>query len=71
MEGAADNFSLLLPRELVEVDSITRNTDGEVWIKIGIFVSLDKLLLIEDVYVDVMRVLLEIAVEDVYKIINS
>lgn len=71
MEGAADNFPLLLLGELVEVDRITRNTDGEVGIKIGIFVSLDKLLLIEDVYVDVMRVLLEITVEDVYKIINS
>ena len=55
----------------MEVYSVSRNADGEVWIKIGIFVSLDKLLLIEDVYVDVMRVLLEIAIEDVYKIINS
>ena len=55
----------------MEVDRVARNTDGEVGIKVGVLVSLDKLLLVEDVYVDVMRVLLEISVEDVYKIINS
>ena len=71
MEGTADDLFLLFARELVEVYGITRYTDSEVGIEVGIFHSIDKFLSIKHVYVYMMCVLSKISAKNAYKIFFS
>ena len=64
MEGSAYDFSLLLARELVEVDCISGNANREVRICLGVFVSLHQCFAVEDIYVDMVSHFGKISVED-------
>ena len=71
MEGSADNLTLLFLGKLVEVNCIAGNTDCKIRVHFGIFVSLDKLFLVQYVYIDMVSVLAEIAVKDNCKVFDS
>ncbi len=63
MEGTADNLSLLLGRELVEVNRISGYAYGKVGVKLGVVHCINELLTLKNVYVDVVSVLCEVATE--------
>ena len=64
MEGAADDLALLIPAELVEVDRIARNADGQVGVGIRIFIGVDQLLPVQHIDVDVVGPVDEISVQN-------
>ena len=55
----------------VEIDSITRNTDGEVWIFPRIVHGVNKKFTIQHIHIKVLRVLRKIAVQNVDKVVYS
>ena len=61
MEGTRNNLTLLLAAQLVEVDRIAGNTNGQVRVLLRMLVSRHQGFTIEHVYVQVMRVLREVA----------
>jgi hypothetical protein len=68
VEGAADDFLLLLAGELVEVHSVAGHADGEVGEGLGVFVGLHESFAVEHVHVDVVGLLGEVAVEDGHEV---
>ena len=71
MEGTADNLSLLLTRELVEMNGIARYANGKIGIRLGILVSLQEGFAVHHVYVDMMRPLGKISVKDRNEVIDT
>ena len=69
MEGSGDNVVLLLLGELDEVYGIAGNPDCELRIVLGMLLSIEKCLTVEDIDVEVMTALYGITVEEAYKII--
>ena len=65
MEGTADDLSLLFTRELIKVDRISGNADGEVGIILGFVISLKQGFSVKYIDVDVVCLLYEISVENV------
>ena len=71
MEGTADDLTLLLAGELVEVDSVARNADGQVGVILGVLIRLHQRLAVEHVDVDVVRTLCKVAVQNVDEVIDA
>ena len=71
MECSGDNLFLLLTGELIEVNCITGNTDGEVRIILGILICLDESFAVENVDIDMMCLLCEVAVKNCNKVCDS
>lgn len=63
MECSGDNVILLFLGQLNEVYSITGNTDSQLRIVLGVLLSVQKSILSEHVYVEVMTALCGIAIE--------
>ncbi len=70
--GAGDNVKLLLTGEVDELYGITGNTNGKVRIffLFGMFHSVNELLCTEDIYIKMVRALIEIAVHDLNKVVH-
>ena len=64
MEGSRDNLILLSSGELMEVYCIARYTDGKVRIFLGMLNGVKEHLTVEYVYVDVLRLQSEVAVDN-------
>ena len=65
VEGAADNLFLLLGRELVEVDRVSRHANGEIGIKLGVLHSVYEFLAVENIDVDVVCIAVEVSAKDI------
>ena len=63
MEGTRYNFLLLFARELVEIDRVSRNSDGEVGVCFWIFVGFDECCAVENVDVEMVSTVCEISVK--------
>ena len=64
MEGSCNYFLLLLLCELDEVNSIARNTDGQVWILLRVFHCVQERCTLKDIDINVVALLTEIPIED-------
>lgn len=64
VEGAANDLHLLLAREAHEVDGVARDTDGELGVLLGVLHGILQSLAREHVHVEVVRALVEVAVEE-------
>ena len=71
MERSRNNFLLLFLGQAVEVDGITGNTDGQIRILFGMLGGIDEHIAVEDVDVDVLCALTEVAVDDLAEIAVS
>ena len=68
VEGAGDNLLLLRLCQLVEVHRVARDPDGQVGIFLRVLVGVHERLPVEDVHVDVVGHLGEVAVEDGHQV---
>ena len=59
VEGARDNLFLFVSRELVEVNGVTRNPYCQRGVKRRVVHRRDKFFPVENIYIEVMRVLQE------------
>ena len=64
MEGALDNFELLLTAEAAEVNGVSRYANGERWIKFWMFHGIEEDVAVHDVDVEMMGAAHEVAIED-------
>ena len=71
VEGSGDNLFLLLAGELIEVYGIAGNSDSEVRICFGILICLDESVAVENVDIDMMCLLCEVAVKNCNKVCDS
>lgn len=71
MERSADDLSLLFLCQLVEVYRITRYTDSKIGISLGVFISLNKRFLIQNIYIEVVRIIREVSVKHGHKVCRS
>ena len=70
MEGTRNDLVLLLLGERVEVHGIAGNADGQLRILLGVSLSVEQRLTIEDVDVQVVATLLGVSVEHVDQVIG-
>ena len=68
MNSAGNYVVLLFTRELIEVDCITRNPYSEVGILFGVSLRIQQSFAVEYVYVEVIALVADITVNDVYKV---
>ena len=69
VDGAAQHVELLLTCQLDEVHSVTRHTDSELRILLGVLHSILKQLTVEHVHVEVMTTIgCEEAVHEVHQV---
>ena len=73
MAGTGDDVHLLLAGQVDEFDGVAGDTDGEVCVLLllGVLHRVDELLLAEDVDVQVVCALVEVAVHDLHQILNA
>ena len=71
VETAGDNFQLMLTAQLDEIDSITRDTDGELGIFLRMFHRVFQHFAVQHVHVQVVRSLYEITVHHRYQVLNT
>ena len=73
MAGTGDDIHLLLAGQVDELDGVAGDTDGEVCVLLllGVLHSVDELLLAEDIDVQVVCALVEVAVHDLHQILNA
>ena len=73
MRAARDHVELLFAGEVYELDRIARNADGEVCVLrfLGVFHAVAQLVHAENVDVEVVSALIEVAVEDVPEVIDA
>ena len=73
MECSVDNIELLLTCKRDKLNSVSRYTDCEVsvlWL-IWVLHSIQKLILTEYVYVQVVSALIEVTIHSAYKLLSS
>ena len=70
MEGTRNNLTLLLTAQLVEVYRVAGNTDGQVRVLLRMLVSRHQGFAVEHIYVQVVRILREIAAHDGNQIVH-
>src|SRR4051812_23690856 len=68
MEGAVDDIELLLTRELDEVHRVAGHPDGELRVQLRVVHGMQQGLAVEDVDVDVVAALGEVAVQHAHQI---
>ena len=71
MECSADNFLLLFRGQLVKQYRISRHSDGERRILLGVLHRVDEELSVKHIYIKMMCLTCEITVEDVLKVVSS
>ncbi len=69
MEGTGDYLVLLFLRELDEVHGISAYTDGELGVFLGVCLSIKESFSCENVDVQVVAALLNVAVKERHKVI--
>jgi hypothetical protein len=70
VEGTRNNVVLLLFGKGVELNSVTRNANGQLRILLWVCLSIKKSVLSKNVNVEVMTALLGIAINHVYQVVN-
>ena len=70
MEGTGNNLVLLLLRQLDKVNSVTGNTDGQLGILLRMCLSVQQGLLGEDVDIQMVAALLNVAVQQGNQIVD-
>jgi hypothetical protein len=70
VEGSGDNVCLLLGSKLDEVYCVSGNADGELRIVLGMLLSIEKSVSVENVNVKMVATLGSITIKKVYKVIN-
>ena len=71
MERSRNHFLLLFLGQAVEVDCIAGNTNGQVRVLFGVLGGIDEHIAVEDVDIDVLSALTEVAVDDLAEIAVS
>ena len=71
VERTRDNLQLMLAAQLDEVHSVTRYTDCQLWILLGVLHSIHKHLAVQYVHVKVVSILCEVTVHQGNKVLDT
>lgn len=69
MEGAINNIELLFAREFSEIHGVARNADRQLWVFLWVIHGIEQDVFLENVDIEVMSIVCEIAVEQVHQVV--